>query len=310
MGVVSVRNSAAPYSHDDLFAEAAVDPFPLLRLTAGVRVNFNTDRILFDGEEGEPTEQRQLSGGVNVVPRMGLIANPFEGHFLKVLYGESIQQPRITYAAKDWRTEHIRSSELNYLWVDRLILIETSLFHQTISGVPTRVQSYDPASGAYISDVVAEGLLRVVGVEALLEVEPIIGLRLGASTTLQDVEDQRAPHVEPGNAPSSLFKARASYKYLPWTFGAYASYVGAMLTDWRFTDLGGEVDRLGDAVPGYVLLGLNVRYDHVPSGMYGNLHVSNVLDTDVRYPANELVGFQGGGFGPRREAFFAIGLRL
>jgi outer membrane receptor protein involved in Fe transport len=69
----------------------------------------------------------------------------------------------------------------------------------------------------------------------------------------------------------------------------------------------GVARRIGKPVPAYWNLGLNLRWDPDGDGSYANLNLSNLLDTEIRYPANELTDFERGLIGPGRIMTATVG---
>ena len=63
----------------------------------------------------------------------------------------------------------------------------------------------------------------------------------------------------------------------------------------------------GKPVPAYWNLGLNLRWDPDGDGLYANVNLSNLLDTEIRYPANELTDFERGLIGPGRIMTATVG---
>ena len=61
---------------------------------------------------------------------------------------------------------------------------------------------------------------------------------------------------------------------------------------------------------GYLLVDANLRYDFPGRGPYANLHIANLLDEEVRYPANELVDFRYGAPGPGRSVLLTLGWKF
>ena len=93
------------------------------------------------------------------------------------------------------------------------------------------------------------------------------------------------------------------------TYAAYAHYVDAMEADWDFVagTEQGVVQRIGERVPAYWNVGLNLRWDPAGPGPYANLNVSNLLDEEIRYPANELTDFRRGLIAPGRVVMGTVG---
>ncbi len=93
------------------------------------------------------------------------------------------------------------------------------------------------------------------------------------------------------------------------TYAAYALYVSGMEADWNFVGAlrPGATQRIGERVDAYWNLGANLRYRHPGNGFYADLNVSNLLDAEIRYPANELADFYRGLIGPGRVVTATIG---
>jgi outer membrane receptor protein involved in Fe transport len=93
------------------------------------------------------------------------------------------------------------------------------------------------------------------------------------------------------------------------TWAAYAHYVDGMEADWDFVagPEQGVAQRIGEPVPSYWNLGLNLRWDPLGAGPYGALNVSNLLDAEIRYPASELADFERGLIGPGRVVTLTLG---
>ena len=72
-----------------------------------------------------------------------------------------------------------------------------------------------------------------------------------------------------------------------------------MKADWQWVDgeQAGVSARIGDDVDAYLLVD-------------ANLHIGNLLDTDIRYPANELVDFRHGAPGLGRQLLLTLGWKF
>jgi outer membrane receptor protein involved in Fe transport len=95
--------------------------------------------------------------------------------------------------------------------------------------------------------------------------------------------------------------------------GSSSRYVDAMEADWDFVagPAQGVIERIGEQVPGYWNIGLNLRWNpgghpNAP-GPYAALNLSNLLDSDNRYPANELTDLDRGLIGPGRTLTATVG---
>jgi hypothetical protein len=174
------------------------------------------------------------------------------------------------------------------------------------------IQTFDAGTGEYRTVDDASGRWHTRGLELIAEARPLPGLDLSGSLTWQTTED-RANDIDPGYSPSLLAKLKASYSRGGMTYAAYGHYVDAMNADWDFVD-GPSADvaeRIGERVPGSWDLGLNLRWDSGGAvgapGPYAALHVSNLLDTEQRYPASELVDLERGMIGHGRTVTATVG---
>ena len=126
---------------------------------------------------------------------------------------------------------------------------------------------------------------------------------------VSDRNDDLRSDLEPGYSPTLLVKLKADYRRGPLTYAAYAHYVDAMEADWDFvtSPAQGVVERIGERVPGRWNLGLNLRWEPSATGVFAALNVSNLLDAEIRYPANELADFARGLIGPGRIVTATLG---
>ncbi len=122
----------------------------------------------------------------------------------------------------------------------------------------------------------------------------------------------RPAPADPGYSPDLLLKFKADYRRGPITHAVYAHYVSDMDADWDFVagPTPGVTQRIGERVDGYWNVGVNLRYEHPGSGLYANLNASNVLDAEIRYPANQLADFSRGLIGPGRIVTATVGWKF
>jgi outer membrane receptor protein involved in Fe transport len=204
--------------------------------------------------------------------------------------------------------ERIQTLEANYTLTRPRGMLSAGLFQNRLSQLVRTIQRVDPETGLYVNVDDNSGRWRTRGLELIAEARPLPGLDLGASLTWQQTEDH-ATGIDPGYSPALLAKLKASWSRGPMTYGAYAHYVDGMDADWDFVagPEQGVVKRIGDPVSAYWNVGLNLRWDAAGAGLYADLHVSNLLDTEIRYPANELTDFQRGLIGPGRVVTVTVG---
>jgi outer membrane receptor protein involved in Fe transport len=242
-----------------------------------------------------------------VTPRIGIIYTIDEHHIIKGLYGEATQN-NIEEAFTE--PEEISTTELCYLATFPRWSLSASLFRNSITNVLRKIQRVNPDTGEYEKLVDNSGRWRTQGIEAVLKLRPSDHLLLQLSSTWQDTEDRNNPEIAVGSSPELLVKAEAAYHHRQMTCALNLVHVDAILADWQWRADTGGWERIGDQVDSYLLLGANLRYRRQGSGLSLNAHISNLLDEEIRYPANELVNFQHGAFGPGRRYMLTIGWEL
>lgn len=307
--ILDVTNRVGGFEVHDLFAEIGWDATEKLRVTAGLRLSrlpdayhYTSDDVLNGTriETDVPVEDRNLVTG-----RVAALWSLDAHQVLKLIWGSAIQDnDQIQFTDP----ERIETTELVYVQTRPAWTLSASLFQNRISSIVRTIQEVDPATGDYLVVDDNSGKWTTNGLELIGELHPAPGLNLGVSVTWQDTDD-RNTGIEPGYSPALLVKLKADYTAGPVTYGAYAHYVGSMEADWDFV-AGPTPDiseRIGDRVDGYWNLGANLRYRHPASGLVANLNVSNLLDEEIRYPANELADFTRGLIGAGRVITATIG---
>jgi len=240
-----------------------------------------------------------------VTGRVAALWNLDAHQVLKLIWGSAAQyEDRLSISTP----ERIETAELAYVQIRPAWTLSASLFHNRASNLVRTIQRIDPATGNYQAVDDNSGEWTTLGLELIGELRPLPGLNLSASTTWQHTKDLKSP-MDPGYSPALLVTLKADYSYGPMTYAAYGHYVGRMEADWNFVDgpKPGITERIGEPVDGYWNLGANLRYQHPDSGFYANLNVSNLLNTEIRYPANQLVDFRRGLIGPGRVIMGTVG---
>lgn len=291
--VVTAVNEVDSIIIHDLFAELGWDATDRLRLTGGLRLSRLPDSYRLNDDE-VPIDDRTLVTG-----RVAALWNLDAQQVVKLLWGTAAQENQeISFR----EPERIETTEVVYVQTRPASTLSASLFRNRISKIVRTIQKLE--NGEYRSVRDNSGEWTTHGLELIGELRPLPTLNLGISTTWQDTDDS-ATDTEPGYSPQLLVKLKADYRRGRVTYAAYAHYVSAMEADWDFST--GTPSRLGDKVDDYWNLGVNLRYQHPNTGLFANLNVSNLLDTEVRYPANELADFARGLIGPGRVITATLG---
>jgi outer membrane receptor protein involved in Fe transport len=303
------RVQLEPVTTQDLFAQTSWRVSETLRLIGGARLSLLPDR--YRGLSWLPSDRLAVRETVAVEDtrplngQLALLWSPRPDQVLKLTWGTASQD---TDQIDLPEAERIATLEANYTLTRPRWMLSASLFQNRLTQLVRTIQRIDATTGLYLSEDDNSGRWRTRGLELSAEAQPLPALHLSASLTGQQTEDLETG-IDPGYSPALLATLKADWRQGPMTYAAYARYVDGMEADWDFVvgSVQGVVQRLGEAVPGYRDLGVNLRWAPRDSGPYAALHVSNLLDAEIRYPANELADFARGLIGPGRVITLTIG---
>jgi len=314
----SNRTQVGNVWRNDLFSQLEQQLFKKVTLSAGIRVSllspFTIEKLNFPTSAPSAISKQTLKHAQNNelywVPRAAIVWQPTKQHAIKGIYSTAIQNSRDISLTEP---EKIQSGELIYWFAFQKFSAQLSGFMQQTDRLARRVQSLDENTGNYIELLDNSGSYQTLGVEMEVSATPTKSLCLNGSVTLQDTKDLHHSKIEVGNSPAWLAKFKTSYAFRPInndiiTISAAGQFVDKMKTDWQWTDKENKWMRIGNDVPAWFIASLNIKYQHVKSGLMFNLHGSNVFNRDVRYPTNELVNFKGGSFAQGRRLMLTTGL--
>jgi outer membrane receptor protein involved in Fe transport len=307
------------YRIHDLFAETGWQVNPRLRLVAGARLSLlpgayrtrrnNRGTGVLSTSTLRLDDDKQLNG------RVALLWSPTDTQVVKLIWGTASQDAGDSAFAE---LEQIETLELNSTLTGERFLLSASLFQNRIDNIARTIQALDTATGDYLPVDDNSGRWRTRGLELIADARPLAHLNLSASLTWQQTQDL-ATRFDIGYSPTLLAKLRADFRRGPVTYAAYANYVDTMDADWDFITgpVQGVVQRIGEPVPGYWDIGLNLRWEPARSeavgnegGPYAALNVANLLNTENRDPANELTDLDRGLIGAVRTITATIGYRF
>ncbi len=315
-----------------LAAYCQVDYIPTkhLHLVAGLRLekalsykivsgfSYETDIFTMD----ETTIDR---GDLEVIPRLAGIYEWNQTNTVKLLYGKAIKRPSFfqdylqTQSKRgDLLSEEIETVELNFRSIlSPDFLASVSLFHNVLDNLITRVIVLDDIGNYDYSYEANAGRMITNGMEFTLSVKPVHKLFVEVSGTYQKTRDKRAGYEDRKVAysPETLGYLKVRYNLTNDLSAAInGQYVGSMETFWDDTPdetrpSHPPMGRIGDKVDGYGLLGLNVRYENlVLQGLYLQARVSNLFDSEIRYPTyTDNAWADKGTIGFGRQVWFTVG---
>ena len=307
--LIRTRVQLEPATTQDLFAQVSWQVAAPLRLIGGLRLSLLPDE--YRSTRWVPSDRwpvREVAPLEDTTPLNGQLAllwSPRPDQVLKLAWGTASQD---TDQFNLPEAERIETLEANYTLTRPRWMLTASLFQNRLSQLVRTIQRIDPVTGLYLSEDDNSGRWRTNGIELISEAQPLPALHLSASLTWQQTEDTETG-IDPGYSPAVLAKLKADWRQGPLTYAAYAHYVDAMVADWDFVagPERGVVARIGEPAPGYWDLGLNLRWAPRDQGPYAALHVSNLLDAEIRYPANELADLERGLIGLGRLITATVG---
>ena len=306
---LDIKRNIDDIVQNDIFFQAAFKPIDSLKLVAGSRwtQSKSFDMDVQDRISNSISTTELHDDAVSFIPSLAAIYSINDHHIIKLLYGEALQDHRATGASEP---EEIQTYELNYLAMFKQLYVSMSIFESNSSHLFRNSQRLNEASGAYEHIDNNSGKLETRGSEIIIKYQPMNKLELEFSATWQETTDKINPHIEVGESPEWLAKAKISYQYDNMTYSLLTNYVSSMKSDYVYVDsvTAGEYTRLGEEVDSSILVGVNLRYTHPNSGFYANFHIENLLNEDSYTPANEWINFEKGLLAQERQVMLTLGL--
>ncbi|MBK8186531.1 MAG: TonB-dependent receptor [Cellvibrio sp.] len=264
------------------------------------RVNeFNPIASMLVGETKTKVNDRGL---VNY--RVALMYQFNEYHQLKLLHGTASQDVESILFSEP---KQIQTSEIVHAYKQEPWLITQSLYVNETENLVRRQISFN--NNIFMASVVNDGRWRTQGYEVNAEFHLTPNWHWSAATSLQKTDDYNSD-LEIGYSPQTLIKLKTDYQYRLHTFAFYAHYVSERESDWRFvdTDNNNQPDtatRIGEAAESYWNLNANWLY-RISENIDINVNISNLLDTEYRYPANEISALDSGLIAEGRVTSFSL----
>ncbi|MCP4155322.1 MAG: TonB-dependent receptor [bacterium] len=273
-----------------------------LKVVAGARLEqvpaYTVEKTLSAGLDGQNTTSGTYEYTKAVfIPRLALIYSPNERNTFKLLYGKAINRPSffqnqdlVNPNRPSLKPETIQTLELNYIgYFSDNFSFNLSLFRNHLDELMYR--SIVLVGSDYTTYFANVGEMKTNGIEVAVQVVPVKDFRLELSATYQDTENTRGDDIEsgsrdePGYSPKFLGYIKGSYFFnRDISLAMTGNYVGEMKS--YFDTTLSPPARLGEKVEGYFLMGVNFRVRNIfARGLFLNLRVSNVFDTEIHYPA-------------------------
>jgi len=312
----------------EVYTQLNFNPIEKIHLIGGLRAtkygSYTYQRLI---DEGLPTaqifEKEFVDNEIHPTLRFAAIYKHNKNNIFKLMYGTAIISPnlrqkvtRLDLSGGDrsqLEPSSIATYEFSYSAVFSNVLYSTlSVFHNNIDKLIESSGATD-ADGNYIVITQNTGKIKTNGAELSLQIKPFNKLDIQLSATYQKSENMKEgwENITLGYSPELLGYIKVAYKInKKITLSLNGNYVDQMETSWQQKDVDPQIGaRYGDKVPAYFCLNANILIkDIVFRGLFSNVYLSNITDTEIHYatdPSNQWAdkGFIGNG----RRVMFRIG---
>ncbi len=296
--------------NESIFAQVSYRLSEEWRLVGGYRYEQlgPFERVFIENVVAAPDDVQVLPRGgfYNGTPRASLIYQPSESSVFKLMAGDAIKIPSFPQPAVG--NERVRTFEANYTGSSEDFLFSIGIFFNSNKNLQIEQVELNP-DGSVESDLISGGVVDTSGVELLLRRNFGDYIRTEFGATWQDSNYEFHPTGIASYSPELVMHGKVSYKKDSFSAAALARYVDSMYPLFNTGETAAPVGFIGDAVDGYALLDLNVRWDDLWQGLFLNVHVTNVFDSEIRYPSNPVNGllYDRGHIGPGRRITVSSG---
>lgn len=295
-----------------VFGQVSYDLSDSLRMVAGYRLEeLGAFRRVFS-ERGNALPGESKGGFSNGTPRASLIYQPSESQVLKVMVGDAVKIPSFNDTTLD--SERIRTSEINYTWSKEFLMLSASVFRNSLSDLLIETLQVDQTL-AVETDLLGGGKAVAHGVDFLVRSSFSDTLRGELGVTHQDSSSSESPAGVLSYSPEFVVHGKLSYSRDYFSASVLARFVDSMSSFYNSReDVSGLFDDgyFGEPSDEYWVTDLNLRWDRVWEDVFVDLRVSNVFDTEVRYPNNPSNGvlLNRGTLGHGRRLSVKAGIRF
>jgi len=311
-----------------IFTQINYRPMKKIKFVAGLRAEQKRDNDAIIGfnlgpapwVEGSKTIQEDK---IELIPRLATIYQFNDNHYLKFLYGEAIKSRSFFLSLASIYTpgqpelvpEKMQTFEFNYMGIfSPKFTTNISFFRNNLDKLITRVSGVND-EGNYYQYESNIGELVTNGVEASITTTPVDNLILKLSGLYQETEDIHKKSIRPAFSPNFLGYFQTSYSFPKnIVLSLTGQYVGEMESYWDISFIDnnptlGQNGRIGQKSVAYFSINNNLRIQDIfIEGLFINLKISNLIDTEVRFPTTTEVNWADKGYpGPGRTFQISLG---
>lgn len=271
------------------------------------------------------SEFRPANNGFTITPRAAVIYEFIPNHILKFLYGEANKQPSFTENYRQLLgnkptlySSKIQTFEINYLTtILKTININSSVFYNRLYNLIKATNIYDFETGTWDLYSANSGEMQTKGAELVISYQPMPKLYAQVSGIYQETEDLSVGYEDFTTAYSPNTMVYASISYQPikkLSLSCTYKYTGEMQSEIVLnTDSSSpNWERIAQPTSAFSVLNFNLRIkDIAVKNSFINMYVSNLLNTEIRYPTttnNKWI--DKGTLAPGRNILLTVGYKF
>ncbi len=314
--------------HQAGFSQISFTPSEKLQFVGGLRIedkkDYHTDLVFNAGPDPWLEADKTINNNkIHLIPRLAAIYQFHPNHHLKLLYGEAIKYSSFQLSITSLympnqpllNPEDIQTWELNYIGkISSKLSTNISIFHNKLNNLISRIWGVDDSGNYYQYDS-NKGELVTNGLEASFNIKLTNQLALKLAGQYQQSKDNNYTDLTPSFSPTFLGYFQTLYSVTNSTTLAFTGrYVGQMKSYWDAAAMANDSDNIsdgyiGDEIDGYLLFNSNLRIKNIFGyGLFLNLKISNLLDTQYRYPTTSEVNWADKGYpAPGRRINLSLG---
>lgn len=318
----NINNLRYSKKGDDLgtgagFTQFTYSPINNLKIVAGIRLEkskaFTRNYQLYGGSTDpnflpEIGTMHYNETDLIIIPRVAAVYTFNDNHIFKLLYGEATQMQGEEFKAKKQTTY-----EFDYLFTKENYTLSLSVFRNSFENLLNYEFLYSSQTQVYSEAITNSGNMYTNGAELNFITQPFTDFKIEVGGTYQQTIDADNKDITVAYSPNFLGQIKMFYVLGKFSFAITGYYVDEMESLWiKENPITNEpAHRLGKKAEGYFNLGTNIRADNIYKGLYANLRVSNILDTEIRYPTIQSTSpLANGTLGQIRMIFATIGWKF
>lgn len=330
------------YSTTSIYEQLTIKPFEKLKIVGGFRIEHLDDYNMYiaRGIVSEDSTDNRLPSipqnryvieqeynpefkGFSIFPRLSLIWEFTDNHFIKLLYGEATKQPSFTenYRQLPKNRPQLSSSRISTLEVNYItstvsnLVLNTSIYYNYLNKLINSTNVYNNVLGEWEFYSTNSGKMSTLGIETSVQYFAGNKIKFNASCIYQHTENlqQGFEKIEVAYSPKLLLYSNLTYAFSKKiSVSGLFRYVGSMETEWKTDSVPSAGYRIAPASKAYMVFDINFRTENLfVQNSYLNLKANNILNSEIRYPttlSNRWIDL--GSLAPGRTILLSLGYKF